>query len=259
MFISYPILEKETSIVHFTSTRIGGVSDGCYSSLNLGKFGKDSAENIEKNFSILYSTFNLNRENTHIPFQTHEDKVLKIDKHFLELSEEEKEKKLYGNDAVITNLPNQCILVSTADCVPILLYDPVTKSIAAIHAGWKGTLLRIAKKSIEAMVQAYNSNPKDVIAVIGVSISADLYEVGEELKTAFQANGFNIETIFNIKNKKLYLDLWQANKEILIESGLTENNIEISGLCSYSDSEKFFSARRQSIISGRMLSGIMLK
>ncbi len=259
MFISYPILEKESKILHFTSTRIGGVSSGNYESLNLGKYSKDSLENIQKNFAVFYSEMNLEEKNCHIPFQTHENHVLTIDEDFLKSDASQQAEKLKGVDALITNIPNQCIIVSTADCVPILLYDTKTNAVAAIHSGWRSTRLRIAKEAVNEMIAKYGSNPQNIKAAIGVSISPEVYEVGNEVKYAFDAMNFDSENFFFLKNNKYHLDLWQANKEILLDSGLQESNIETAELCSYSDSERFFSARRQGIESGRMISGIMIK
>lgn len=257
--VRYPILNVFDDIIHFTSTRAGGVSQGNYASLNLGKFSNDAPENIHENFSRFLNEINISKNQLHLPFQTHEDAVLKIDDEFLNQEEKKRQAKLHGVDAIITNLPKQCIGVSTADCVPILIYDPVRKVVGVAHAGWRGTCSRIARKTVNAMKEHYHSNPKDLIAVLGASISPSAYEVGDELIAHFQRESFDIEKIFFKKKEKYHLDLWTANKLILIEVGVFEKNIETSGFCTYTEYKRFFSARRLGIQSGRMVSGIMIK
>lgn len=257
--LTYPIFSQFEELLQFTSTRKGGVSCGNYESLNLGKFSGDKDENIQENFSRFLSNINTTAEQLHLPFQTHEDIVLNIDNEFLTKDKNTQREKLHGVDALITNLKNHCIGVSTADCVPILLYDPVQRAIGAAHAGWRGTCNRIAAKTIRAMQENYHSNPSDLTAVIGPSISPEAYEVGAELITNFENENFETNKIFFKKGKKHHLDLWKVNKLILLESGMLAENIEICGHCTFTEYEQFFSARRLGIKSGRMISGIMLK
>ena len=133
--IQYQILKRFDSIRHFTTTRLGGVSVGNYSSFNLGLFTGDLAENISQNFDLLCSMTGIERNAIHLPFQTHSNRIFRIGENFLGQHAETKKSLLPGVDALITDIPGQCIGVSTADCVPILLYDPVNKAIGAIHAG----------------------------------------------------------------------------------------------------------------------------
>ena len=257
--IRYPILSRFNEILHLTSTRSGGVSSGSYGSLNLGRFSGDDIGNIHQNFNRFLSGINLSEDQLHLPFQTHGDSVLKIDADFITQNEVVKSEKLHGVDALITNLPNQFIGVSTADCVPVLLFDPVKKAVGAAHAGWRGTCSGIAAKTVNAMQEEFNTDPGDLIAVIGASISPDAYEVGDELITHFENKSFDIDKVFFRKAEKLHLDLWEANKIVLLEAGLLSENIEISGYCTFTEHERFFSARRLGIKSGRLVSGLMLK
>lgn len=257
--IRYPALLSFENILGFTSTRIGGVSVGNFASLNLGLYSGDEFENIEANFTRFCQEMGLERYQLHIPYQTHGKSVLRIDEDFLMQDVKIRTDRLYGVDALITNLPNQCICVTTADCVPILLYDPVKEVVAVIHAGWRGTCSRIASHTIQAIISTFGSNPTDVIAVIAPSISPYVYEVGNELIGVFENEGFEINQIFRFRQGKAYLDLWKANKLTLLENGVQESNIHISSFCTYTDQERFFSARRLGIKSGRLISGMMLK
>ncbi len=263
--VRYENLQKFNDLLHFTSTRAGGVSSGNYASLNLGRFSGDTQENIRENFLRLCSEVGIEPSQLHLPYQTHENHVQVIDEDFLNQSKSVQTEKLHGFDALITNLPNQCIGVSTADCVPILLYDPKNKAIAAVHAGWRGTCSRILKNTIEALTENYQTNPADLVVAIGPSISVDVYEVGIEVVETFKKEDFDVGIclpqagIFQKKNDKFYLDLWTANKITLLEAGVQPENIEISEHCTYSEHERFFSARRLGIKSGRITSGIMIK
>ncbi len=257
--IQYPIFSRFDEVLHFTSTRTGGVSTGNYASLNLGRFSGDTQENIQENFSRFCQTIGISKNQLHLPYQTHEYKALTIDENFISQSMDIQQEYLHAVDAVVTNLPNQCIGVSTADCVPILMFDPVQKVVAAAHAGWRGTCSRIGLHTVQTMQKNFGTNPQDVVVAIGASISPDVYEVGDELIGFFQKENFDTDKIFFKKGEKYHLDLWTANKIVLMEAGVKAENIEISGLCTFTQQEKFFSARRLGIKSGRIVSGVMLK
>jgi hypothetical protein len=163
-------------------------------------------------------------------------------------------------DALITNEPGLFVCVQTADCVPILLFDPIHKVVASIHAGWRGTVSKIALKTILKMTAQFGSDPKDIVAGIGPSIHVHAYEVGPEVINAVQENFVNSLAILkpSLTPGKVYFDLWEANKMILEESGIPEENIELMGLCSFEHSDLFYSARRDGVDTGRMVSAISL-
>lgn len=163
-------------------------------------------------------------------------------------------------DALITNEPGLFVCVQTADCVPVLLFDPHQKVVAAIHAGWRGTVSKIAKTTVEQMTESFGCNPANIIAGIGPSIHMHAYEVGREVVEAVEANFSNSSTLLkpSLNEGKAYFDLWEANQSVLIESGLAEENIEVMGLCSFEQAGLFYSARREGVETGRMVSGIRL-
>lgn len=259
LFFEYSIFQNH-DIQTFTTTSRGGVSKGSYASLNLNPFSADCAANVLKNRSIIANHLGLNVNNLFTPHQIHEDKILLINKDFLSLSEESKRQQLEGIDAVITQEKGICIGVSTADCVPVLVYDPDSQVLATIHAGWKGTVKQIVVKTVRRMMQEFGSDPKQLIVGIGPSISQEMFEVGDEVGEAFVEAGFDLDSIAyrNAKTGKLHIDLWKINADQLIALGVQEQNIEIAGICTYRD-ENFFSARRQTIHSGRMITGGVLR
>ena len=187
------------------------------------------------------------------PRQTHSDRVVVV-------TSENVTSTIDDADALITNARGLFICVQTADCVPILLFDPEKKVIAAIHAGWKGTISKIAKKTIEQMIEKFDCNPADIVAGIGPSIHMHAYEVGPEVVEAVEASFTNSSAMLkpSMNEGKAYFDLWEANQTVLMESGILEENIEVMGLCSFEHADLFYSARRDGSDTGRMVSGIRL-
>ncbi|HAH24729.1 MAG TPA: peptidoglycan editing factor PgeF [Prolixibacteraceae bacterium] len=163
-------------------------------------------------------------------------------------------------DALITNEPGLFVCVQTADCVPILLFDPHQKVVAAIHAGWRGTVSKIARIAVQQMTDSFGCDPVHIIAGIGPSIHMHAYEVGPEVVEAVEANFRNSSALLkpSLTEGKAYFDLWEANQTVLKESGLAEENIEVMGLCSFEQADLFYSARRDGVETGRMVSGIRL-
>ena len=254
-------LKNLNKVSHFSTTRQGGVSSGELSSLNLGNYSDDSSINIYENRSIVARKFHIDTEKLITPHQTHGCEVIHIDELFFNQSKSQQIEDLYGYDASITQLEGIFLCVTTADCVPIVLYDPTTQSIGAIHAGWKGTSGRIVENTINAMNKTFGVRPTDIIACIGPSISIDNYEVGDEVKEIFIENNFILDgsnSYLNKESGKIHLDLKEINRQELIRLGISANNIEKSTLCTFENKELFFSARRQTIHSGRMLTAIMI-
>ena len=168
---------------------------------------------------------------------------------------------MHGVDALVTNVPGVCIAVSTADCVPVLLYAPDVKTVAAIHAGWRGTVQRIVAKTVRFLIDEYGADPCLMKAGIAPSIGPDAFEVGEEVVDAFREVGFEMPRILkrNVDTGKAHIDLWEANRLQLLSEGLSTGHIELAGICTYTHPDDFFSARRLGIKSGRILSGIIVK
>ena len=156
-----------------------------------------------------------------------------------------------ATDAVITDKPGLCVCVKTADCIPILLYDTRKRIVAAVHAGWRGTVSRIVLKTIEQMKPEC---PSDLHAIIGPGISLKQFEVGDEVYEAFRAEGFPMERIAR-KFDRWHIDLWEANRFLLEEQGVED--IYIEGTCTQT-SEDFYSARRETINTGRNYNGIFI-
>lgn len=243
----------------FSTKRGGGVSSDAYADFNITHYCGDDAVCVAENRRLLCKELNITDDRLILPRQIHGCEVLCVDETFIALTEEEQGKRLHGIDAVMTNLPEYCIGVSTADCVPVLLFDSVKRVVAAVHAGWRGTVARIVQNVLNAMSQRYGTSPYDVSAVIAPSISLAAFEVGNEVYDAFNAANFPMERIARRFSEKWHIDLWEANRLQLLACGVEEQKISVSGLCTYSLFDTFFSARRLGINSGRIFNGIMLQ
>lgn len=255
--VTFDSLNEYSKIAHFCTTRQGGVSVGNYAFMNLSPFSGDKVEHQTENLNRLSEI--LNTYDLIIPYQTHGTEIRIIEKDFTEKRIAERADLLNGIDALITNEPNVCIGVTTADCVPLIFYDPQMEVIAVAHAGWRGTCGRIAEKVVQLMQKQFGCQPQCINVVIGPSISGTVYNVGAELIDNFSLAGFPVAEIFNTNNELIYLDLWRANQWLLESMGVPADHIQISEICTYTQHEKFFSARRLGLKSGRMLSAIMLK
>lgn len=249
--LQFENLLKYSELRHFSTNRKGGYSSGILKSFNLGYTVGDNPKNVTKNIELLQNSITNNQSKIVFPKQTHSKNIGIV----------ENDQNIFPNtDALITNIPGICIAIRTADCVPVLLFDSVQKVVAAIHSGWKGTIQKISQKTIELMQQEFESNPQDIIAGIGPSIGPEVYEVGPEVTNQFtkQFPKNNILVPIQDSDKSL-LNLWEANKQILLDAGVPEKNIEMAELCTYSNPELFYSARRDGVKCGRLASGIMIK
>ena len=251
-----------TSTTAFSTYRGEGV--GCYGGFNITPYCGDTQEHVAECRKELCEQLGIEDRQLILPYQTHSDRVVIIDKDFTLLDEKEQSEALNGVDAIITALPHTCIGVSTADCIPVLLHDTKLDVVAAIHAGWRGTVARIVEKTISTMEQHYGCCPHDMEAIIAPGISIDAFEVGNEVYGAFETADFPMKEIARRYptadgGEKWHIDLWEANSYILQQCGITKENIHTAGICTFTQHEDFFSARRSGIKSGRIFSGIMLK
>lgn len=253
-------------VVAFSSTRHGGMSTGHYSSFNINRYCGDSDEHISRNRELLCRVLGISDDRLLMPHQTHGTRVAHIDEAFLSLTTAERQATLESTDAVMTDVSGVCIAVSTADCIPVLLYDACHHAACAVHAGWRGTLARIAEKAVAAMAEVYGSRPSGLVAQIGPGISLDSFEVGQEVYDAFSAAGFDMACISRLypsaadaQTEKWHIDLPGCNRQQLEACGMRHEAIALSGICTYKECDTFFSARRLGIHSGRILTAIMLK
>jgi hypothetical protein len=237
-----------SQLIALQSTRTGGISNGPYSSLNLGSNTEDSAENVHLNTLRLCSAIGIDPERMVSSVQVHGTEILAADK----------PGRHKGFDALITDKKNLFLCIFTADCYPVLIFDPRHQAAGAVHAGWKGSAGHIVMKTIAAMQKNFNSIPGECFAWIGTGISADAYEVGLEVAREFPPENWRRST-FSEENDTYMLDLSLANYQQLLASGIPQSNIERSRFCSFCDSDLFYSYRRDNGKTGRMVSLIGIR
>ncbi len=246
-----------SGVTAFSTTRQGGCSEGRYASFNINLYCGDDETHVAANRAALCQRLGIHPSRLIVPHQVHGTVVRQIDRRVLELPMDARDSLLDGVDAVMTDLTGVCVGVSTADCIPVLLYDAAHHAVCAVHAGWRGTLHRIVGKAVEAMRQAYGTQPSALVAAIGPGISIDHFEVGDEVWQQFAAADFPMEDISR-KEVKWHIDLPRCNRLQLLQQGVPADRIIRSDICTYAQSDLFFSARRLGIDSGRIYNGIML-
>ncbi len=230
-------------LIALQSTRNGGRSEGAFSSLNLGSNTGDIKEHVEENVQSLCADVGINPERLVTSRQVHGTEILFA----------ENPGNYDGYDALITDRKNLFLCIFTADCYPVLIYDPSHHASGAVHAGWKGSAGAIVMKTIEAMRERFNTLPEECLAWIGTGISFEAYEVGQEVALEFPAGSCKCSPDRHNEQKYL-LDLALVNYRQLLASGVPPANIERSPFCSLRDSNLFFSYRRDQGETGRMVS-----
>ncbi len=240
---------EENGFVNAFSTRLGGVSPFPENALSLAGFDDDLAENILENRRRFLSLFNKNFQLTSV-WQIHSDLVKTVsNKEDIENNEEK-------FDALISDLEKVLIGVKTADCVPVLIGDIKTKSFAAIHAGWRGTVESIVVKAIKKMTETYGTDPQDLVCAIGSAATCKSYEIGQDVIDTFQQKFSKIDHIFKpTRENHALIDLHQANKEQLLSVGVNAANIYVAPLCTMERTDLFFSYRLERK-TGRLMSVI---
>lgn len=247
-------------MLHFISSRIGGVSKAPYSSLNVGFHVGDDPQEVSTNRQILTSALEIPMNSLTTAKQIHCDRVQVVSRELIGKGAFDYDSALDATDAMITAVPGACLSIVVADCVPIVFFDFVKKAIGVAHAGWKGTIKHIAQRVMVTLQQEYNCSPRDIIVGIGPSIGPCCYcvdtEVIAEIRSVFGTRTSYVKNVSS--NGKGYFDLWSANYDQLIDVGIPRENIELAGICTYHNVELFFSERHQKGRTGRFAAGIML-
>jgi len=229
-------------LIALQSTRNGGVSRDPYASLNLGGNTEDQKENVHENTRRLCTTVGIEPGQLVCSNQVHGTEILYA----------EKPGQYLGYDAFITDKKDLFLCIFTADCYPVLIYDPRHNASGAIHAGWKGAAGQIVAKTIAAMTRHFTSIPAECLAYIGAGISYDSYEVGPEVAKKFPLDTWKQSPV-SPKAEKYLLDLGMINYQQLLAAGIPASNIGRSTFCSYNASNLFFSYRRDQGKTGRMV------
>lgn len=260
-YLEYPLL-RETGIVrHGFSTRLGGVSEGFYASLNLSFDRGDREECVRENFRRIGEALGVRCEDMVLSRQTHTTNVRIV-------TEADRGKGITRErdytdvDGLVTNVPGICLVTSYADCVPLYFVDPVKKVIGLSHSGWRGTVGKIGKKTILLMQEKYGSDPADILAAAGPSVCMDCYEVSEDVikrvKEAFE-EAFWPQLFYRKPNGKYQLNLWKANELIFREAGILPEHIAVTNVCTHCNSRILYSHRAAGDKRGNLCAFLALK
>lgn len=247
-YLTFPLFEKLPGVRHLISTRLGGVSRGYLGSMNLSYTRGDEERNVDENFCRIGALLGRGREDFVFTDQTHTANVRRV-------TEKDRgkgsvrERDYRDVDGLVTDERGLVLSAFFADCVPLLFADPVKKVIGLSHSGWRGTVEKIGKRTVETMIREYGSRPEDIRAAIGPSICQDCYEVSEDVAEAFrQAFGFLLppaaEALIRPQGEGKYrLNLWEANRRLLLDAGIRGEHLAVTDLCTCCNPEYLFSHR----------------
>jgi len=255
-YLQSTLLSDCDFLVNAFCTRRGGASQDEYKSLNMSFREGDEEFRVLQNWDRLATAFAIPMEQFLVVNQVHGDAIFVIKPHGSYFSSRDE----LNYDAIVTTRANLAICIKTADCVPVSVVDKVKKVIAVVHAGWRGSALGISAKVIELMQNQYRSQPQDILVAIGPSIGRCCYEIDQATADAFRKqNNHELFLQQGKKKDKWMLDLVEANRRQILEAGVPENNIEVSGFCTTCNQDMFFSHRGSGGITGRQINFMMIK
>ena len=260
-YLYFPALEETGCVVNGFSTRLGGVSRGDWATMNFSFTRGDDPEAVRENYRRMAAALGVDVNRMVLSHQTHTTNVRRV-------TEEDagkgvvRERDYTDVDGLITNVPGITLVTFYADCVPLYFVDPVRRAIGLSHSGWRGTVNRMGRVTVEAMGKAFGSDPKDIVACIGPSICMDCYEVGPEVAEAFE-NAFepakHSEILEEKPDGKFLLDLWRANAIVMEEAGILPERIHMTDICTHCNPELLYSHRRTGERRGNLCAFLSLK
>lgn len=260
-YLEFEAFKKQSWLTHAFSTRLGGVSRGCFASMNLG-FGRgDDDAAVAENYRRLGEAVGFDWTKVVLSHQTHTTNVRLVTKEDAGKGTV-RERDYTDVDGLITNEPGLPLVTFYADCVPLYFADLKNKAIGLSHSGWRGTVGRMGEQTLKAMHEAFGTNPQDVIAAVGPSICGDCFEVGPEVVAEF-ANAFSKEQMKLLchagNEDRSYIDLWKANRIILEEAGIPEQNISVTNLCTRCNPDLLYSHRIMGAQRGNLAAVLMIR
>ena len=261
VYLTFPLLEKTGLVKHGFSTRMGGVSEGIFSSMNLSFHRGDKEECVHENFRRMAEALGTHTEHMVFSNQTHTTNVRIVTK-------ADQGKGIHRPldyqdiDGLVTNEREVMLVTVYADCVPIYLVDTKHKAIGLCHSGWRGTVGKISQETLRVMRENYQTEAKDVIAAIGPSICQDCYEVSEdvvlEIEKSYGKECMG-ELAYAKENGKYQLNLWRANELALLQAGVSKHQIQTTDICTCCNSKYLFSHRATAGRRGNLAAFLELK
>ena len=247
-YLAYPLLEKTGVVRHGFSTRLGGVSTGHCATMNISTTRGDDPAAVEENRRRIAKAIGVRAENMTYTNQTHTTNVAVVEA-------KDRGKRFMETDGMVTNVPEICLVTFYADCVPLFFVDPVHRAIGLSHSGWRGTVGKMGKVTVERMREEYGTDPAQVVAAVGPSICQDCYEVSADVIEKFRENFDKAlwpELFYEKADGKYQLNLWRANQAVLTEAGVQEENIAVTNLCTHCNPDILFSHRSTGTARGNL-------
>lgn len=243
----------------FQTQRGNVVTGNAYSQWNLCDYTGDDALRVLNARMELCRQLGIDLDHLVMPRQTHGTELRVIGHEFMSDSVENQDSTLEGVDALVCTTAGVCIGVNTADCVPLVMAAPRQRVVAVAHAGWRGTVAGIAATTVEAMCRQ-GAEASHIVVAMGVSICQECFEVGDEVVAQFEKAGFDMSLIMrrNSLSGKAHINLQEANRQVLMAAGVGRDNIALPQHCSRCEHERYFSARRLTVKSGRTFTGIIM-
>lgn len=254
-YLSFPLLEQTGIVRHGFSTRLGGVSKGHCATMNISTTRGDEPEAIEENRRRIAAAIGVEPSDFTYTHQTHTTNVAVVE-------EKDRGGKFLDTDGMVTDVPGICLVTFYADCVPLFFVDPVHRAIGLSHSGWRGTVGRMGKVTLELMQKQYGTDPAQVFAAIGPSICQECYEVSGdvigEFREAFGESRWQ-ELFYEKTDGKYQLDLWRANQIVLTEAGVRKERIAVTNLCTHCNPDILFSHRSTGTARGNLSAFLALR
>ena len=254
-YLSYPMLERTGVVKHGFSTRLGGVSKGHCATMNISTTRGDDPKAIEENQRRIAKAIGVCVEDMTYTNQTHTTNVAVVEA-------KNRGRSFLETDGMVTNVPGICLVTFYADCVPLFFVDPEHRAIGLSHSGWRGTVNKMGKVTVEQMQKQYGTDPDKVVAAIGPSICRDCYEVSEEVVEQFRENFDEVlwpELFYKKADGKYQLDLWRANEAVLMEAGISRERMAVTNLCTHCNPEILFSHRSTGFHRGNLSAFLALR
>ena len=262
-FFYFPMLEQTGLVTHAFSTRLGGVSEGCYATMNFSRTRGDEETCVTENYRRMADALGVKMESMVLSYQTHTTNIRKVTAK--DAGKGVVRARDYTDiDGLITNEPGITLVTFYADCVPLYFLDTVNQAVGLAHSGWRGTVNRMGKHTLKAMQREYGTKPENVLACIGPSICKDCFEVGEEVAEAFlqefgqERNGVRLVVPKEVPGKYL-VDLWEANRRVLLDAGILPKHLAVTNVCTQCNPNLLFSHRVMGNARGNLCAFLGLK
>ena len=258
--LHFPLLDQTGIVEHCFTTRMGGVSEDIFSTMNLSFTRGDKEEAVLENYRRLGEAMGVSPQDFVCTDQTHTTNVLRVGKK--DCGNGVTKPRSYTDvDGLVTNEPGVVLSTFFADCVPLYFVDPVHRAIGMSHSGWRGTVGRMGAHTLEKMQEEFGTEAKDVIAAVGPSICQECYEVSRDVAEEFQKEfkGHESEILIDKGKDKFLLDLWKCNEITMLEAGILKEHLAVTNICTCCNPTLLFSHRASKGRRGNLGAFIFLR